>query len=153
MGLVKALAKGSASPNGTGRTSAKGREFSQSAFDPLRTSAEALSHGDVKSAFDVNLWADWALKRTTELQGHGEQASFTFAEAAKVSDNPAFFVDFDNANAVGRIIFWSTGDYDLTVQQRDAAQPNYISGWPKLVANENFEEVFGRFVALVRALS
>jgi hypothetical protein len=59
-------------------------------------------------------------------------------------------VDFDHASAVGRIIFWSTGNYDLTVQQLDEAEPVYISGWPKRVSDENFEGVFGRFVALVR---
>lgn len=104
----------------------------------------------METAFDIDHWADWASHRTSELQSEGAQASFTFAEASKASDNPAFFVDFDNASALGRIIFWSTGDYDLTVQQIDEAEPVYISGWPKLVTDENFEKVFGRFVALVR---
>jgi len=104
----------------------------------------------MEPAFNVGHWADWAAQRTSELQGEGEQASFTFAEASKASDNPAFFVDFDNASVVGRIIFWSTGEYDLHVQQIHAAEPVYISGWPRPVTDENFAEVFGRFVALVR---
>ena len=103
----------------------------------------------METAFNIDHWADWASQQTSELQGEGAQVSFTFAEASKASDNAAFFVDLDNASAVGRIIFWSTGDYDLTVQQLDAAEPVYISGWPKPVTDENFEEVFGRFVALV----
>jgi hypothetical protein len=74
----------------------------------------------------------------------------SFAEASRVSDNPSFFVDFDTASAVGRIIFWSTGNYDLTVQKLDAAEPVAISGWPKLVSDENFEGVFDRFLTLVR---
>ncbi len=100
--------------------------------------------------FDFHKWAAWAADRTNRLQDEGAQASFTFAEASKVSDNPAFFLDFDDANTVGRIVFWSTGEYDLTVQQIDAAEPVYISGWPTPATDENFEEVFGRFVALVR---
>lgn len=100
--------------------------------------------------FDFHKWADWASRRASELQDEGSQASFAFTEASKASDNPAFFLDLDNANAVSRVVFWSTGDYDLSVQQIDAAEPVYVSGWPKPVTDENFEEVFGRFVALVR---
>jgi len=104
----------------------------------------------VEVGFNLTHWADWASQRTCELQGEGAQAAFTFAEASKVSSNPSFFVDLDYESVVSRIIFWSTGDYDLTVYQQDSAEPVRISGWPKRVADENFEEVFGGFVALVR---
>jgi hypothetical protein len=104
----------------------------------------------VKAGFNLAHWADWASQRTRELQAEGAQASFTFEKPSEVSANPAFFVDLDYASVVGRIIFWSTGDYDLTVHKQDAEEPVRISGWPECVSNENFEGVFHRFVALVR---
>ena len=81
----------------------------------------------------------------------GLQASFTFTEESRVSDNPAFFVDVDTDNNVGRIIVWSTGDFDVSVHRNlsETAQP--IPDLPSEATDQNFRVLFDRFVAFVKA--
>lgn len=104
----------------------------------------------MKAIFDIYRWADWASKRTIELQREGAQASVTFTSHSKASEKPAFFVDLDYAKAMGRVIFWSTGDYAPEVMHIETSKPVFIAGWPRAVTDENFEEVFSFFVATVR---
>jgi hypothetical protein len=99
--------------------------------------------------FDFHHWADWAKREAATLQAQGLQASFTCTEESRASDNPSFFVDVDAADNLGRIVVWSTGDFDLSVHLHLSEEAHPMTELPEQVTDQNFEALFDRFVAAV----
>ena len=97
----------------------------------------------------IQEWAERARQRVHEMNANGAQATLTFTDASKVSDNPAFFVDLDTPARIGRIVIWSDGTYDVHAAEVGSGNTINIVGWPSPITDENFEETLNRFVELV----
>lgn len=99
--------------------------------------------------FDFYHWADWVSRETAGLRSKGLQASYAFAEDSRASANPAFLVDFDADRNLGRIIVWSSGDFDISVHRDLSTEAHPIADLPQQATDQNFRVLFGRFVAEV----
>jgi hypothetical protein len=100
--------------------------------------------------FDFHRWASWASQQAATSRQEGLQASFTFTEESRASDNPAFFVDIDTEGNIGRIVVWSTGAFDLSVHQDLAEKAQAIPDLPSEATDQTFQALFDRFVALAK---
>ncbi len=99
--------------------------------------------------FDFPHWADWASHASVTLRGEGLQATYVFAEESKASTNPAFFIDLDKNRNLGRIIVWSTGEFDISVHLHLSAEAHPMADLPKQATDQNFKVIFDRFVSEV----
>lgn len=96
--------------------------------------------------FDFLYWADWTSRASATLQGDGLRATYVFSEESSASENPAFFVDLDTSRNLGRIIVWSSGDFDISVHLNLSAEPHRIADLPAQATDQNFGAIFDRFV-------
>lgn len=99
--------------------------------------------------FDFYHWADWASQASASLYGKGMQASYTFTEESKASTNPAFFVDLEKDRNLGRIIVWSSGDFDISIHRDLSPEAQPMSDLPNQATDQNFKTLFDQFVAEV----
>lgn len=99
--------------------------------------------------FDFLHWADWASHASETLRGEGLQATYVFAQESKASTNPAFFVDLDKNRNLGRIIVWSSGDFDISVHLNLSAEAHPMADLPNQATDQNFKAIFDRFVSEV----
>lgn len=99
--------------------------------------------------FDFYHWADWASQESAGLRSKGLQASFMFTEESRASINPAFFVDFDRGRNLGRIVVWSSGDFDISIHVDLSTVAHPMADLPKQATDQNFKGLFDRFVAEV----
>ena len=99
--------------------------------------------------FDFYRWADWASQASASLRSKGLQASYTFTEESKASSKPAFFVDFDKGCNLGRIIVWSSGEFDISIHLDLSKEARPMADLPKQATDQNFKALFDRFIAEV----
>ena len=99
--------------------------------------------------FDFYRWADWASQASLNLHRKRLRASYTFTEESKASTNPAFFVDFETDRNLGRIIVWSSGDFDISIHRDLAPKAHPMADLPEQVTDQNFKTLFDRLVAEV----
>ena len=60
-----------------------------------------------------------------------------------------FFVDVETDRNLGRIVVWSSGDFDLSVYLDLSKEAHPMADLPKQATNQNFKAIFDRFVAEV----